>query len=69
MFGAPDIYEQDFHSLDFSLRKQFDPEWTLKLRLRNLLDPKVEFTQADEITRQFRRGRELGLTLEWRPQP
>ncbi|MBK7143701.1 MAG: TonB-dependent receptor [Xanthomonadales bacterium] len=69
VFGAPDIYEQDFHSLDFSLRKQFDPEWTLKLRLRNLLDPKVEFTQGEEVTRQFRRGRELGLTLEWRPQP
>ncbi len=68
VFGAPDIYEQDFHSLDFNLRKQFDPEWTLKLRLRNLLDPKVEFTQGDEITRAFRRGRELGLTLEWRPQ-
>lgn len=69
VFGAPDIYEQDFHSLDFNLRKQFDAEWTLKLRLRNLLDPKVEFTQGDEITRAFRRGRELGLTLEWRPQP
>lgn len=69
VFGAPDIYEQDFHSLDFSLRKQFDPEWTLKLRLRNLLDPNVEFTQGEEVTRQFRRGRELGLTLEWRPQP
>ena len=68
VFGAPDIYEQNFHSLDFNLRKQFDPEWTLKLRLRNLLDPKVEFTQGDEITRAFRRGRELGLTLEWRPQ-
>ncbi|HWT14299.1 MAG TPA: TonB-dependent receptor [Patescibacteria group bacterium] len=68
VFGAPDIYEQDFHSLDFNLRKSLDPEWTLKLRLRNLLDPKVEFTQGDEITREFRRGRELGLTLEWRPQ-
>ena len=68
VFGAPDIYEQDFHSLDLNLRKQFDPEWTLKLRLRNLLDPKVEFSQGDEITREFRRGRELGLTLEWRPQ-
>jgi hypothetical protein len=69
VFGAPDIYERDFHSLDFNLRKQFDAEWTLKLRLRNVLDPTVEFTQGDEITRQFRRGRELGLTLEWRPQP
>ncbi len=68
IFGAPDIYEQDFHALDFNLRKQLDAEWTFKLRLRNLLDPKVSFTQGDEITREFRRGRELGLTLEWRPQ-
>ena len=68
VFGAPDIYEQDFHALDFNLRKQIDEEWTFKLRLRNLLDPKVEFTQGNEITREFRRGRELGLTLEWRPK-
>jgi hypothetical protein len=69
VFGAPDIYEQDVHSLDFNLRKQLDPEWTFKLRLRNLLDPKIEFSQGSELTRTFRRGREIGLTVEWRPQP
>lgn len=65
VFGAPDIYEQSFDALDFNWRYQFAEAWTLKLRLRNLLDPKVEFRQGDYVTREFRRGRELGLTLEW----
>ncbi|PJA38719.1 MAG: hypothetical protein CO182_10320 [Lysobacterales bacterium CG_4_9_14_3_um_filter_62_6] len=65
MFGAPDVYEQAFDALDFNWRYQFADAWTLKLRLRNLLDPKVEFKQGDNTTREFRRGRELGLTLQW----
>ena len=65
VFGAPDVYEQAFDALDFNWRYQFADAWTLKLRLRNLLDPKVEFKQGDNTTREFRRGRELGLTLQW----
>lgn len=68
VFGAPDIYEQESQSLDFNLRKSIDPQWTLKLRLRNLLDPSIEFTQGDAMSRAFRRGRELGLSIEWQPQ-
>jgi hypothetical protein len=37
----------------------------MKLRARNLLDPSVEYTQGSEIARQYRRGREFSLSLEW----
>jgi outer membrane receptor protein involved in Fe transport len=67
VFGAPDIYEQPQHALDFNWRHQFSERWTFKMRLRNLLDPKVEFQQGDETTREFRHGREVGLSIEWQP--
>ncbi|HET6604939.1 MAG TPA: TonB-dependent receptor [Xanthomonadaceae bacterium] len=63
----PDIYEQPVPQLDFVYRRPFGKHWDFKLRLRNLLDPEVEFTQGVEITRSFRRGRELALTIEWKP--
>lgn len=68
VFGAPDIYEQPLHALDFNWRHGFATDWTFKLRLRNLLDPKVEYQQGSEITREYRRGRELGVSVEWQPK-
>ncbi len=68
VFGAPDIYEQPLHVLDFNWRHALAKNWTLKLRLRNLLDPKIEYKQGNEITREYRLGRELGVTVEWQPR-
>jgi len=66
--GVPDEYEQPFDQLDFTYARTLgeDGNWKLKLRLRNLLDPKVEFTQGDEISRRYRKGREAAVTLEWK---
>lgn len=65
--GQPDIYEEAFNALDFQLRHQFAPNWRWSLRLRNLLDPEVRFTQGSLPTRQYRKGREFQLSFEWRP--
>ncbi len=65
--GQPDIYEEAFDALDFQLRWRFAPGWRWALRLRNLLDPKVEYTQGGLSTREYRRGREVLVNLEWRP--
>ena len=65
--GAPDILEQPFGQLDLGYRRQFGDDWRVSLRLRNLLDPKSEFTQGSETVREFRKGREIGLTVEWSP--
>lgn len=65
--GLPDVYEQPFHQLDFSVATALPWDgWKAKLRLRNLLDPDVEFTQGDEVQRSYRKGREIAVSLEWR---
>jgi len=66
--GQPDIYEESFDALDFQLRHRFATDWRWSLRLRNLLDPKVDYTQGGLSTREYRRGRELRFSLEWRPR-
>ncbi len=65
--GQPDVYEESFNSLDFLWRHQFSGDWRVTVRLRNLLDPKVQFTQGGLDTRIYSRGREALVSLEWRP--
>jgi TonB-dependent receptor len=65
--GQPDVYEEAFNALDFQFRHRFAPEWNWTLRLRNLLDPEVRYTQGGLPTREFRKGREVMFSLEWRP--
>ena len=65
--GLPDILEQPFRQLDFTLGAALPWQgWKAKLRLRNLLDPKVEYTQGEQVQRHFRKGREVNLSVEWR---
>jgi hypothetical protein len=65
--GAPDEYEQPFNQLDFTVSRSLRWDgWKLKLRLRNLLDPEVEFLQGDEVSRSYRKGREAAVSLEWK---
>ncbi len=65
--GQPDIYEESFSSLDFLWRHQLSGDLRVTLRLRNLLDPQVQFSQGGLDTRTYRRGREALVSLEWRP--
>lgn len=65
--GQPDVYEEAFDALDFQFRRSFANDWRWTLRLRNLLDPKVDYTQGGFSTREYRRGREVLFSLEWRP--
>ena len=65
--GLPDILEQPFDQLDFTLSAKLPWEgWKLKARLRNILDPDVEFTIGDEVTRSYSKGREAALSVEWK---
>jgi hypothetical protein len=66
--GAPDIYEQSANQLDFQYEHALGSNWRWKLRLRNLLDPEIEYLQGGETTRSFKRGREIALILEWVPE-
>jgi len=65
VLGQPDIYEQPFPQLDFIYKRRIGDNWRLSLKLKNLLDPDVKFTQGGEITRAYSRGRDFSLDLEW----
>jgi outer membrane receptor protein involved in Fe transport len=65
--GQPDIYEERFRQLDFQYRHNLSDDWSFKVRLRNLLDPAVRYTQGPETTRDYKKGRALMFTLEWKP--
>ncbi len=65
---VPDVYEEPADQLDLVWARKFADEWKLKLRLRNLLDPLVQFTIGDQILREFKRGREASLSIEWSPK-
>jgi len=65
VLGQPDIYEQPFPQLDFVYRRRFADHWRFTLKLRNLLDPDVAFTQGQETTRVYKLGRAVSLELQW----
>jgi hypothetical protein len=65
VLGQPDIYEQPFPQLDFLYKRRFAEDWRFTLKLKNLLDPNVEYTQGQETTRIFKLGREVSLELQW----
>lgn len=65
--GLPDVYEQPFNQVDFTLSQKLPWDgFGLKLRLRNLLDPEVRFEQGGAPTRAYRKGREAALSVEWK---
>jgi TonB-dependent receptor len=67
ILGLPDIKETPFHQLDFTLKWQFQPQWSLGVKLKNILDEEVRFEQGGQIVRGFSPGPELSLSVEWRP--
>lgn len=66
VLGQPDIYEQPYPQLDFVYKRRFGDNWRLSVKLKNLLDPGVEFTQGGEVTRFYKRGRDISIGLDWK---
>jgi outer membrane receptor protein involved in Fe transport len=64
--GAPDIYEEPFHQLDFVVQQALSEHLSLQVRAQNLIDSKVRFTQDNQLQRAFRRGRDFSLALNLR---
>lgn len=64
--GQPDVYEQPFPQLDFVYQRRFGKHASIKLELGNLLDPEVEFTQGDKVTRSYHKGRTVEIGFKWR---
>ena len=62
----PDIYEEQRHVLDLSLRFPLQGGLSAKLDGRNLLDAPYELTQGSVIRERYRAGRVLSLGFTWR---
>jgi len=67
ILGFPDIKELPFHQVDFTLKWRFADQWSLGVKLKNLLNQEVEFAQGGLPIRVFEPGREIGFSVEWRP--
>lgn len=68
VLGVPDSLEQPFNQLDFTLKAKLPWDgWSARLKLRNILDDSVELTVGDQTAISYDKGREVGLSIEWRP--
>ncbi len=63
--GAPDGFEQPFHSLDFTYTWFPTDNITLKLRLRNLLDEEITIEREGVETFAEKPGRIAALNFQW----
>jgi outer membrane receptor protein involved in Fe transport len=63
--GAPDIYEEPFHQLDFIAAQSLPHGFKLGFKVKNLIDGEVDFTQGGEKTEVYRKGRSFSLSLGW----
>ncbi len=62
-FGSPDIYEEPFEQLDFTLVKKLNKKVSIGFRAQNLLNPDAERTQGGFSVRSFQRGRSYSISL------
>ena len=63
--GAPDGYEQPFHSLDFTYFWYPSDRMTLKFKAQNLLDETVTIKRNDVVTFEEDPGQTIALTFSW----
>lgn len=63
--GRPDIYEQPFHQLDFVAKKSLKKGFKIGVKAKNIIDLPVRFTQGDEITKKYKKGREFHISVSW----
>lgn len=62
-FESPDIYEEPFEQLDFTLRKKVSKRQSLGIKVQNILNPLAERTQGGLNTRSFERGTRFSISL------
>lgn len=63
--GQPDIYQQPLPLLSFVYQHRFGEHWGLNVRLRNLLNPEIKYTQGHKVTREYHKGREISIGVRW----
>lgn len=66
--GAPDGYEQPFHSLDFTYAWYPTDTMTLKFKAQNLLDESVTIERSGIVTFEEDPGMNFSISFTWAPQ-
>jgi outer membrane receptor protein involved in Fe transport len=61
--GIPDVYEQPFHSVDFTASYQLDDHWTLGVSATNLLFQKIVLKQDKFDFSRINKGAVFALRL------
>ncbi|MDT8405859.1 MAG: TonB-dependent receptor [Methylococcales bacterium] len=67
LLGAPDLFEQPFHQLDFVINQDVNDWLSMKFMTRNLLNSTFKVEQGSFVTRKFQRGRDftIGFNLKF----
>ncbi|WP_105104084.1 TonB-dependent receptor domain-containing protein [Microbulbifer pacificus] len=63
--GAPDAYEQPFHSLDLTYSWYPTSEITIKAKMQNLLDEAIEIERADVVVFEEKPGQSFSLSAQY----
>ncbi len=63
--GAPDGYEQPFHSLDLNYSWYPNDNWIVKLKAQNLLDETIEIERAGVVTFSEQPGTSIALQVKY----
>ncbi len=63
--GAPDGYEQPFHSLDINYSWYPNDNWIVKLKAQNLLDETIEIERAGVVTFSEQPGTSIALQVKY----
>jgi TonB-dependent receptor len=63
--GAADAYEQPFESLDFIYSWTPTPNWSVRLRLQNLLNDTIEIQQGGTVILEQRVGVNFKINASW----
>jgi TonB-dependent receptor len=63
--GADDAYEQPFESLDFIYTWAPTPNWSVRLRLQNLLNDTIEIQQGGTVVLEQKVGINFKLNAAW----
>ena len=67
ILGAPDVYAESQHRVDLVGSRALGADLKLKASVTNLLDQKLELTQADIVVAGYSSGISISIGLDWSP--
>jgi hypothetical protein len=64
--GDPDIYEAPFNQLDLVLSEALSDQLVVQLKVKNILNDSVDWTQAGYVIRTHKKGTDVTAKLEYK---